>query len=165
MPASRIAGPEKMLNWCEQLEEIRSCINQGAAYDLDHPERAHLQLKKWRIIHRALKDNPFHVSQGLSRDDQWRKVLTHVIEAFDEPDITDWVGVQAQVAGNIRTGIHDLRPRKNGPCYDLLMEFVRDRKRKANAVLRWAQGAENGHSQPSEGTSPNRLTELYRAKK
>ena len=163
MSASRTIGPGTKRNWREQLDEIRSS-EAKAESGPDQLERARIQLKKWRIIHKSLRDNPFQVSLTLPRDEQWDRVRIHVLKVYDEPEITEWVGLQAQVAANIRDGIRDLRPRKNGPCYDLLLEYVRDRKRKANAVLKWAREAKKGHSLPPDGPSANRLTELYRIK-
>ena len=39
-----------------------------------------------------------------------------------------------------------MRPRKNGPCHGLLLEYAANRKRKALAVLHFAKaGADMGH--------------------
>ncbi len=48
--------------------------------------------------------------------------------------------LQVEVTRNIERGVRDLRPRKIGPCHALLLEYVRDRKRKALAVHKWARG-------------------------
>ena len=46
-------------------------------------------------------------------------------------------------AENVAAGIRDLRPRKDGPVYDVVMEYVGNKKRKAVAVHRWIKAAEN----------------------
>ena len=75
-----------------------------------------------------------------------RAVLAHCDTLFCERDITDWLLAQVHIAENLAAGIRDMRPRKNGPCYAVFMEFVRDRKRKYHVTHRWlldaqAQGA------------------------
>ena len=62
----------------------------------------------------------------------------------------DWLVQQVQVAENIAFGIRDLRPRKNGPVYDVFMEFVSNKKRKAVAVHHWEKAAK-GSGQGARG--------------
>ncbi len=99
--------------------------------------RSGLMLEKWRLIQRLLRRAPFTVSATLPRAEQWRRVRDHVRHTIGEPELCNWLTMQIDVATNIARGIHDLRPRKAGPCHDLLMEVVRDKKRKALAVHRW----------------------------
>lgn len=54
----------------------------------------------------------------------------------------DWLLQQIHVAENIAAGIRDMRPRKSGPAYDVFMEWVSNRKRKAVAVHHWIIAAE-----------------------
>lgn len=131
-----------------ELEDIHVLENSSEIEGATQQVRAELQHRKWRVLHKSLHDNPFQVPETLSRQEQWRRVRDHIKKTLDEPDIIDWVIVQKDVAANLAAGIQDLRPRKNGPCYELLMEFVRDRKRKALAVLRWCRG-EGGPKRPS----------------
>ncbi len=126
------------------VEERAVLADPGAS----HEARARVTLRKWRVLHRHLRRHPFQVSETPARAEQWRRVLDHVRRTVGEPEINDWVMMQRDVAANIAAGIHDLRPRKSGPCYALLMEFVRNRKRKALAVLRWTKG-KNVPSRPS----------------
>ncbi|TCS61233.1 hypothetical protein [Varunaivibrio sulfuroxidans] len=98
--------------------------------------------KKWREIHKYLHNHPFHVNSALERSQQWRRVFDFMRTIVEEDEITDWLLVQIDVANNLERGIRDLRPRKNGPCYDVFMEFIRDRKRKAKVVHRWLQDAQ-----------------------
>lgn len=53
----------------------------------------------------------------------------------------DWLVQQVHVAENIAAGIRDLRPRKDGPVYDVFMEFVSNMKSKAVAVHHWEKAA------------------------
>ncbi|MCB2101599.1 MAG: hypothetical protein KDE22_12055 [Rhodobacterales bacterium] len=123
-----------------ELADIRAEALALAAAGADDGDLSEIELRKWRIIHRHLRRNPFHVPESLPRSEQWRKVVNHLRQTVDEPDLTDWLRVQVDVAANLAAGIRDMRPRKNGPCYDLVMEWVRDRKRKALAVLQWTRG-------------------------
>ena len=131
-----------------ELEDIRAEENSPEMRDAPHAVRAALQHRKWRVIHKWLRDAPFQVSETLPRPEQWRRVAEHIKKTLDEPEIIDWAILQTDVAAPRAAGIQDLRPRKDGPCYDLLMEFVRDRKRKALAVVRWTRG-EGGPKRPS----------------
>lgn len=131
-----------------ELEDIRDEENSLETRDAPYPERVALYHRKWRVLHKLLRDAPFQVPETLGRAEQWRRVAEHIKKTLDEPEIIDWAILQKDVAANRAAGIQDLRPRKDGPCYDLLMEFVRDRKRKALAVVRWTRG-EGGPKRPS----------------
>ncbi len=133
-PSSR--GSAKKL---AELRAVRAEEVSSETLAATHEVRAEIQHRKWRVIHKLLRDNPFTVGTAHPRAEQWRRVRDHVKLTLDEPEVTEWVILQMEVAANRAAGIADLRPRKNGPCYALLMEFVRDRKRKALAVLRWTR--------------------------
>jgi len=124
-----------------ELKEVLSEIAIEASAAAGDPDRlADLQVSKWRAIHKHIHRNPFHVPESLARSDQWRKVLDHLKRTVGEAELTDWLIVQVDVAANLEAGIRDLRPRKSDPCYDIVMEYVNNQKRKAVAVLRWARG-------------------------
>jgi hypothetical protein len=99
-----------------------------------------LQHQKWSVIHDQLASRPFQVSETLARNEQWRRVRDHLKKTLDEPEMIDWVIVQIQVATNLAAGIHEMRPRKSGPCFEILMEWVTNRKHKAMVVLQWTRG-------------------------
>jgi hypothetical protein len=100
---------------------------------------AELHLKKWRLIHQHLLEHPFSVSQTPPRSEQWRRVRDHLKQTLDERELLDWVIQQIDVAGNLAAGIHEMRPRKKGPCYDVMMEWVVNRRGKEEAVIRWVR--------------------------
>jgi len=100
-----------------------------------------LALDKWRLIHRLAKRTPHHPNTNLSRGDQWREMRDHWISNLPVLEVIAWIGEQAEIADNIAAGIQDLRPRKNGPCQDVLMEYLNNRKRKALSVHRFNLGA------------------------
>ncbi|MBL6932686.1 MAG: hypothetical protein ISR45_07020 [Rhodospirillales bacterium] len=99
-----------------------------------------VQNKKWEAIHHYLAAHPFQVSEKLPRFEQWRRVRDHLKKILDEPEMIDWVILQIDVAKNLAAGIHEMRPRKKGPCYDILMEWVIHRERKSKAVVEWTRG-------------------------
>ncbi|NQU57232.1 MAG: hypothetical protein HQ513_08350 [Rhodospirillales bacterium] len=99
-----------------------------------------LQHQKWCVIEDQLVGKPFQVSQTLARSEQWRRVRDFLKKNLDEPEMIDWVILQIDVASNLDAGIHEMRPRKKGPCYEVLMEWVVNRKHKAMVVLQWARG-------------------------
>lgn len=136
----------------QDLAREEACAKQQNEDDIAWVELRH---RKWRTIHKHLIDNPFTVNPDQPRAAQWRDVLAHCDALFFEKDVTDWLNVQIHIAENLVAGIRDMRPRKNGPCYDVFMEFVRDRKRKYKVTHRWlldaqAQGAPLTWSVPSQ---------------
>jgi hypothetical protein len=100
-----------------------------------------LDFQKWRLIHKRVHGSPFHTNQRLKRSDQWRAALGPVRD-IKEPEVLDWAIVQIEIAGNLERGIPDMRPRKNGPCHPLVLEYVANRKRKALAVLHFTKASE-----------------------
>jgi hypothetical protein len=123
-----------------RVREIRSLmdLDDGA---MSHPARCESQLRKWRLIHKYVHDVPFTTTARLTRAEQWREAANHIRD-LRVTDLLDWTLLQAEVADNLARGVQDMRPRKNGPCHALVLEYVRDRKRKALAVYRWALAAD-----------------------
>ncbi len=121
-------------------EEVREVLEEEAGISDSAEDQAAFQVRKWRIIHKFIHANPFHVSDTLPRSDQWRRVLAHLRQTVGEAELNDWLIVQVEVAANIEAGIRDLRPRRSEPCFELVLEYVSNRKRKALAVLKWARG-------------------------
>ena len=103
-----------------------------------------LEFDKWRLIHKYIHSAPFNTRDSIDRSQQWRQAVPHVRD-LGEVDLLDWVLLQVQVARNLERGIQDMRPRKNGACHGLILEYVANRKRKAHAVLNWAtEGEKHG---------------------
>jgi hypothetical protein len=126
------------------LAEIETVLAEERAlvgFEAASPAGVELQHRKWRLIHKHYHDHPFRVSQALTRTRQWRKVLDHVRAEVPDVELVDWLLQQVQVAENIAAGIRDMRPRKDGPVYDIFMEFVGNKKRKAVAVHHWVNSA------------------------
>lgn len=97
-------------------------------------EWVELQVRKWEIIQDALLANPLKVIMDIPRDEQWHRVRDHVMKLINEPEIDEWLTLQINVASNFAAGIHEMRPRKSGPCYEILLEWVVNRKRRILAV-------------------------------
>jgi len=112
----------------------------GAGATPEQEAWASLQMRKWTAIHVFLRNRPFTVGESLPRFEQWRRVRDHLKKCLDEPELTDWLVQQIDVAQNLSAGIHEMRPRKKGPCYDVLLEWVANREGKAHAVMRWVRG-------------------------
>ncbi len=102
-----------------------------------------LEFEKWRLIHKQVHRHPFTDSDRLARSAQWREAANRIRD-LGEMELLDWALQQAEIAGNLERGIQDLRPRRNGPCHALVLEYVANRKRKALAVLRFARAGEDG---------------------
>ena len=124
--------------------EIRDAIAREAECDAgagSEIARRDAQFRKWQLIHKLVHGHPFRDRRRISRSAQWTEALDRVRDLGDT-ELIDWLGLQIEVARNIEKGIQDLRPRKGGPTYLVLLEYVANRKRKALAVLHWAQAAE-----------------------
>ncbi len=100
-------------------------------------EAQKIEFDKWRLIHKLVHATPFRTRKHLARSQQWREVVPYA-RSIGEIEVLEWIILQVEVAQNLERGIQDLRPRKNGPCHGLLLEYVADRKRKAHAVLHFA---------------------------
>jgi len=126
--------------------------------------RYQAQLETWRAIQRFMHRTPFRDRAGLKRSDQWRSVLDRVRD-LDQRELIDWVALQVEVAGNRERGIPDMRPRKNGHAYLVMLEYVGNRKRKALALLKWALEAEREEYTTSGTGGPisDRLREHFKA--
>lgn len=126
--------------------------------------RYQAQLETWRAIQRYMHKTPFRDRAGLKRSDQWRSVLDRV-RALDQTELTDWVALQVEVAGNREKGIPDMRPRKNGHAFLVMLEYVGNRKRKATALLKWALEAEREGfiTSGTGGPISERLAEHFKA--
>ncbi|HER25840.1 MAG TPA: hypothetical protein ENI69_01885 [Rhodospirillales bacterium] len=122
------------------LADLRKREQSFAAGKSGSDEWAELQMRKWGAIHDLLVANPFTVRDEIERSDQWRRVRDHLAKLLNEPEITAWLTQQMDVANNLATGIHEMRPRKSGPCYEILMEWVVNRRAKTQAVSKWVRG-------------------------
>ncbi len=105
--------------------------------------KSKVEFEKWRIIHKLVHRTPIDPDSTLPRAGQWRAMYGYFRDLAGEPDTLAWIAQQVEIAEHIAAGIQDLRPRKNGPCHPLLLEFVGNRKRKALAVYRFAVAARN----------------------
>lgn len=126
--------------------------------------RYQAQLETWRAIQRYMHKTPFRDRAGLKRSDQWRSVLDRVRD-LDQTELIDWVALQIEVACNREKGIPDMRPRKNGHAFLVMLEYVNNRKRKALALLKWALEAEREGfiTSGTGGPISERLQEHFKA--
>lgn len=126
------------------IDEIRRIVACESSPEFERASvaaKADLQFQKWRLIHKFIHAHPFPTKTRLCRSEQWMDAARHVRD-IAEVEVLDWVLLQAEVARNLEKGVQDLRPRKNGPCHELLLEYVGNRKRKALAVYKWAAAAD-----------------------
>ncbi len=145
-PMTRAGGTTHLSR--SQLAALSDAIHdivmqqQTAAFDdLSQVQIQDLEFQKWRLIHKRVHGAPFPNSPRLKRSDQWRAAL-EPIRDIKEPEVLDWAIVQVEIASNLERGIPDMRPRKNGPCHPLVLEYVANRKRKALAVLHFTKASE-----------------------
>jgi hypothetical protein len=126
--------------------EIRSILDRLTALEGNEEAtlaRQQLEFEKWRLIHKQVHRQPFTLAARLTRAAQWREAANRIRD-LGEVELLDWTLQQAEIADNLERGIQDLRPRKNGPCHALVLEYLANRKRKALAVLHFAKAGEDG---------------------
>lgn len=154
-----------------KAREVREVVEHDGVVKADPKAedraRYQAQLETWRAVHRFLHHTPYRDRAVLKRSDQWKAVLDRVRD-LGERELTDWVALQVEVARNREKGIPDMRPRKNGPTFLVMLEYVANRKRKALALLKWAIEADrNGviTTGTTEKTGPisEQLAAHYRA--
>ncbi|MEO5373930.1 MAG: hypothetical protein H7840_06565 [Alphaproteobacteria bacterium] len=145
VPPSRIAA------WAAELADILAREEAQRTTRVPYPEKTSLQYAKWQQLHKIVHATPVHVSDRLPRHEQWMAIRDYVWRAVGEREVIEWVTLQVEVARNIAAGIQDLRPRKDGPCHELLLEYVANRKRKALAVHHWALSAAETDGPPDYG--------------
>ncbi len=138
----RLTAQDKSQLICEIRDIVDRLQNEGT--ELKYIEQCELEFAKWRKMHKLVHASPFHTNRRLKRSDQWRDAINRIRD-IGEPELFNWCLLQLEVAANIERGIREMRPRKNGPCYELILEYVSDRKRKALAVLHFAiEGEKHG---------------------
>jgi hypothetical protein len=120
------------------VERERLCRSKPHTLDV---ERHALHLAKWRAIHHFLHKTPYRDRPHHKRSQQWGAVAERIRDV-GEAELLDWVLLQVDVAKNLERGIQDMRPRKNGPTFLVMLEYVANRKRKALAILKWVKDAE-----------------------
>ncbi len=116
-------------------EAIEAEQRYGGGDDL---RLAELVFAKWTALHKYIYARPLHLPEGLSRSDQWREMASTYVEIEDR-ELRDWLALQVEIAQNREKGIADLRERRDGPCFLILLEYIGNRKRTALAVLHWAK--------------------------
>ncbi len=147
-------------------DEIRSILDRLAALEgaqggneNAYLARQGLEFEKWRLIHKQVHQHPFTLAARLTRAAQWREAANRIRD-LGEIELLDWTLQQAEIADNLARGIQDLRPRKNGPCHTLVLEYVANRKRKALAVLHFAKAGEDDGLYRVDSTSHARTQDI-----
>ncbi len=151
MPQRGIKEKKPLL---EELNVLMEFLESPDYDSISYHEQVEAQFQRWRLIHKYFHKNPFQVSETPPRAEQWGKVLDHIKKTVADPELVDWLIVQKEVAENIAAGIRDLRPRRSEPCYELLLGYVANRKRKALAVLHWAKGQGSPKFPSFSGSKP-----------
>ncbi len=112
--------------------------------DIPYLEACRLEEEKWRLAHELLSQSPFATREHLGRSDQWRAAYDRV-RAIRDGEFHAWILLQIEVAANIERGVREMRPRKSGPCYPQILEYLRQRHAKAEKILVFAtEGQQQG---------------------
>jgi len=136
--------PSELTQMKLAIKQIAQWQMSSASEPVSYREAQTREFNKWRLIHKYVHSTPFATRKTIKRSEQWKAVAV-LVRDLGEIEVLDWVLLQSQVAHNLERGIQDMRPRKNGPCHPLLLEYVADRKRKAHAILHFAiAGESNG---------------------
>ncbi len=106
----------------------------------DEIERSRAAFEKWRLLHGWARRHPYRDRERAKRSEVWREALER-FRSLRDCELIDWLALQIEVAANLEKGVADMRPRDPGPTWLVTLEYVSNRKRKALAVLHWAQAA------------------------
>ncbi len=121
------------------LQRVIAAIQaEQASLEKNDEHCAQSSFEKWRLLHKYLHARPFRLSSTRKRSAQWREVA-RICAPLEDRGLQDWLALQIDVAANRAQGIADLRIRRDGPCYLILLEYVSNKKRTALAVLHWAR--------------------------
>jgi hypothetical protein len=122
---------------------------------------AEAELALAALLHRYVHRHCYRDKERDERSAQWQAALDRLRPVADEA-LLDWLIVQIDVARNLARGIQDMRPRKDGPTWLVLLEHVGNRKRKAKAVLDWLIAAGSGGAATAiDKTLPAALREMH----
>ncbi len=135
--AATRATPSRLRDFERRIEMARG-IGEQEGQSL---ARLRARFNEARLIHKYVHQTPFRDSSRRRRSGQWEEVLARY-RHLGNLDLIDWLRLQVEVARNLEEGIQDMRPRRNGPTWFVLLEHVANTKRKALAVLHWAMDSE-----------------------
>ena len=122
----------------QQARDRETMLGESAVADDLALRRAAFQ--KWRLLHEWTRRHPFRDRPVARRSHAWREALDR-FRPLRDPELIDWLALQIEVAANLEKGVQDMRPRDPGPTWIVALEYVANRKRKALAVLHWAEAA------------------------
>jgi hypothetical protein len=91
---------------------------------------------KWALMHKFIYKRPFRLKRQQKRSSQWREVAGRFAPIGDG-ELDEWIGEQIEVAAAREQGRPDMRIRRDGPCFLIVLEYVANKKRSAMAVLHW----------------------------
>ncbi len=147
----------------EKLARVNEIValQEGGA-PVSYIDNARLEVEKWRLIVELLEMHPFPTREILKRSEQWREAFARVRDIRDR-EFCDWILLQIEVAANIERGVREMRPRKPGPCHPQLVEYARQRLRKAEKILQFAEAGEReGGINAVDGDWHRKTTEILR---
>ena len=126
--------------FAEDLRRARDCesalSDREGADDLDLRRAT---FEKCRLLHVWTRRHPYRDRPLARRSEVWRAALERFRPLRDAE--LNWLALQIEVAANLEKGVQDMRPRDPGPTWIVTLEYVANRKRKALAVLHWAEAA------------------------
>ncbi len=106
----------------------------------DEIETSRASFEKWRLLQLWTRHHLYRDRTRAKRSDVWREALAR-FRPLRDCELIDWLVLQIEVAANIENGVQDMRPRDPAPTWLVTLEYVSNRKRKALAVLHWAEVA------------------------
>ncbi len=147
----------------EKLARINTIVEmQEAGESVSYVDNARREVEKWQLIVDLLEAHPFPTRERLKRSDQWREAHALVRDIRDR-EFNDWILLQVEVAANIERGVREMRPRKPGPCHPQILDYARQRLRKAEKILHFAEAGEReGGINAVDGDWHQKTTEILR---
>ncbi len=136
-----LARARPVKNELADLDLVKKAVRaEQQNSDKDSLRGAELAFEKWRLIHKYVHARPFALGSGLARSKEW-SLVAQKYAGFGDVELDHWLQMQIDVAQNRENGISDLRERRDGPVYLVVLEYIANKKRTALAILHWAKNA------------------------
>jgi hypothetical protein len=158
---ARPVPPSETRRLAQEIAEAIERRDRIKAEEAKDRELAEAEFHLAALLHRYVHRHCYRDKERDDRSAQWQGSLARLRPVADAA-LVDWLLIQIEVARNLASGIQDLRPRKDGPTWLVLLEHVANRKRKAKAVLNWLIAADkSGGATATDKTLPEALREMH----
>ena len=132
--------PMAYRNLLAEIHNLAGVIKPPDGREESHLQQRRQQLCKWQLLLRYVQLHPFRINGRQPRSCQWQEAMNKVRHLRDR-EILDFLWQQSEISRNHERGVQDLRPPYPGTCHAALLSFIKQRRNKAMAILKWEEAA------------------------